>query len=348
MFKKDFVSVIIPVFNKENLIGRCVESLIKQTYNNLEIILIDDGSTDKSWSICQDYEKKDTRIKIFNKPNGGLSDARNYGIKHASGEWISFVDGDDYVEYNYIELLLQNSTDVDLVVCNCYKLTKKQKNICTHVFGNKLFEENDIIYREILIPMITLDNQKTNMLFPVWNKLYRKQIIDNNYLNFDINLPYAEDYMFNVNFLRFASKVRFIDLPLYNYDCTIPGTLSKIPISITKLEHYNYIKYKVSEFFPEKGNEVLPKSIFYDCKHHIRLYARLYGLSGFKSFCNDVYNMQAFKEASANSDLNGSWWHYGLPAFLRRKDHNGLFLCWTYLFSINCLAKHYINRLHIS
>ena len=100
MFKKDFVSVIIPVFNKENLIGRCVESLIKQTYNNLEIILIDDGSTDKSWSICQDYEKKDTRIKIFNKPNGGLSDARNYGIKHASGEWISFVDGDVYVEYN--------------------------------------------------------------------------------------------------------------------------------------------------------------------------------------------------------------------------------------------------------
>jgi len=341
---KDLVSVIIPIYNKENLIGRCVESLINQTYANLEIILVDDGSTDKSWVICQDFENKDTRVKTYHKENGGLSDARNYGLKHASGDWISFVDGDDYVDNNYIELLLRNSNGVDLVVCNCYKLTKNKKILCTHVFGNRLFEGNDIIYNDILIPMITLDNKKTNMLFPAWNKLYRKQVIINNHLEFDTNLPYTEDYMFCIQFFKTISSVRFIDSPLYNYDCTIPGTLSKIPISTDKLEKYNYVHNKVAELFPEKGKEVLPTIIIYDCTHHIRLFARLNGFEGFKSFCNDVYKMDAFIKAASTKTINSSWWHFAFPASLRRNNHHLLFLFWSYIFSCKRFAKYYIKK----
>ena len=135
----DLVSVIVPIYNKENLISRCIESLIRQKYINIEIILVDDGSTDKSLAICQKYEKKDTRIKTYHKDNGGISSARNYGIAKARGEWISFVDADDYVENDYIKLLIQNCNDVDLVVCNCYMLTNNKKINSNHIFEIKFF-----------------------------------------------------------------------------------------------------------------------------------------------------------------------------------------------------------------
>lgn len=340
----DLVSVIVPIYNKEYLIGRCVESLIKQTYTNIEIILVDDGSTDKSLEICQDFQKKDSRIKVYHKDNGGLSDARNYGLAHASGAWIAFVDGDDYVENDYIEILLRNSNDVDLVVCNCYQLTENKRIISKHVFGNRLFVGNDTIYSDIIIPMITLNNNKTNMLYPAWNKLYRKQIINDNYLKFDTNLPYAEDYMFCIQFFKAISGVRFIECTLYNYDCTIQNSLSKVPISTDKLEKYNYVHARVAELFPEKGREVFPTSVLYDCKHHIRLYARLNGFDGFKSFCNDVYNMAAFKDAATFNPPKGNWWHFGLPASLRRKNHHSLFLCWAYLFSSKGFLKYYVKK----
>ena len=340
----DLVSIIVPIYNKEDLISRCVESLIKQTYTNLEIILVDDGSTDKSWAICQEFENKDSRIKTCHKNNGGLSDARNHGLVNATGDWVSFVDADDYVEDNYIELLLQNSYGADLVVCNCYQITNNKRAISSHIFGNTLFESKERIYSEIIIPMITLDNNKINMLFPAWNKLYRKQVINDNYLKFDTNLPYAEDYMFSIQFFKAISCVKFIDSPLYDYDCMTQNSLSKVPISTDKLEKYNYVHARVAELFPEKGQEVFPKLVLYNCKHHIGLYARLNGLNGFKSFCNDVYNMDAFKKASSDKTIKGCWWQYGLPASLRRNNHHLLFLFWSYIFSCKRFAKYYIMK----
>jgi len=99
------VSVIVPVYNVENYIEKCIESIIRQTYKNLEILLIDDGSTDKSSDLCEKYAERDSRIKIFHKENGGLSDARNFGIEHAEGEYLTFIDSDDFVDEDYIEFL---------------------------------------------------------------------------------------------------------------------------------------------------------------------------------------------------------------------------------------------------
>ena len=117
--EKDLISVIIPVYNIEIYIKRCVNSIINQTYKNLEIILVDDGSTDNSGKICDDYEKKDARIKVIHKENGGLSDARNCGIEKSNGKYITTVDGDDFVTEKYVEtlynLIIENSADISSI-----------------------------------------------------------------------------------------------------------------------------------------------------------------------------------------------------------------------------------------
>ena len=113
---KDKVSVVVPIYNVEKYLPKCIETIQTQSYENLEIILVNDGSTDSCLKICEKYKKDDERIIIVNKKNGGLSDARNYGIEKATGKWITFIDSDDYVEKDYIETLinLSNSDDYDV------------------------------------------------------------------------------------------------------------------------------------------------------------------------------------------------------------------------------------------
>ena len=127
--KNSLVSVVIPVYNVEEYVGRCINSIIAQTYNNLEIILVDDGSTDSSGAICDMYVKSDRRIKVIHKENGGLSDARNAGLKAMKGELVAFVDSDDYVEKNYIaymlDLLMKYNADIS---CCGFIETKKDIN----------------------------------------------------------------------------------------------------------------------------------------------------------------------------------------------------------------------------
>lgn len=113
---QDLVSIIVPVFNVENYLGDCIESILKQTYTFFELILVDDGSTDSSYKICEEYAATDKRIKLYKKENGGLSDARNYGLDHAKGKYVTFIDSDDYVENNFVEALYysiqKNSSDI--------------------------------------------------------------------------------------------------------------------------------------------------------------------------------------------------------------------------------------------
>ena len=126
MMKKDnnqlhnLISVIIPVYNVQDYLPRCLDSVINNSYRNLEIICVNDGSTDRGLEILRDYEKKDSRIHVFSKKNGGLSSARNEGLKHCTGKWVAFIDSDDWIHKNYFEVLLnhQKENDYDVVVCN--------------------------------------------------------------------------------------------------------------------------------------------------------------------------------------------------------------------------------------
>ena len=116
------LSIIVPIYNVEQYIDKCIQSILNQTYQNLEIILVDDGATDRSGSIADSYAAKDKRIKVFHKENGGISDARNYGLDHVTGDYILFVDSDDFIENTMCERLftIANSTHADMVSCNYY------------------------------------------------------------------------------------------------------------------------------------------------------------------------------------------------------------------------------------
>lgn len=149
MEKNALISMIVPVYNVEQYIEKCLESIINQTYNNIEIILIDDGSTDKSGIICDNYSKIDNRIKVFHKKNGGLSDARNFGIKKSKGKYITFIDSDDSIESDYIEYLynLIKKYDVKLSICAYTVVTDNKKYNIGKNYKEKLMDKKECLKR---------------------------------------------------------------------------------------------------------------------------------------------------------------------------------------------------------
>ena len=202
------VSIIVPVYNVELYLKECLNSLIKQTYKAFEIILIDDGSTDLSGKICDDYKLKDNRIKVIHKKNGGVSSARNLGLSSSKGEYILFVDSDDYVEKDYIKTLVKESNNCDLVCCSYYTefLNKKINNkICNKSIVINTIEAQEKIY-----------NQDSFSGF-LWNKLFKKDIIDSNKLKFNESIHMCEDQLFIVQYLLKVNSIKLIPNMLYHY-----------------------------------------------------------------------------------------------------------------------------------
>ena len=170
--KNELISIVVPVYNVEKYLTRCIESLINQTCNNLEIILVDDGSTDKSGKICDNYSKKDKRIKVIHKKNGGLSDARNTGIDIASGKYIGFIDSDDWILPNmYLKLynlLIDNSAEIS--VCNFIQTSRENMKY------NIKHEKIKILNREEAIKKLSIDKE---IMDYAWNKLYKTELFKN-------------------------------------------------------------------------------------------------------------------------------------------------------------------------
>ena len=197
------VSVIVPIYNEEKNLKRCIESLINQTYKNLEIILINDGSTDNSKEIIDSY--KDKRIVAIHKKNTGIGDTRNTGIAKSTGDYIMFVDSDDYIELNYVEVLLKslNENKADLAISNYYLDTpNKTYEIDLKNLGiTSIKEDEDLLCKINLSP---------------WNKLYKKDLIINNNNKFPYKVKY-EDVPFVVEAIIKASKISFVPNYLYHY-----------------------------------------------------------------------------------------------------------------------------------
>lgn len=168
----ELVSVIVPVYNVESYLKECVDSLIHQTYKDIEILLIDDGSTDTSGMICDQYIEIDTRVQVKHKKNGGLSDARNAGIDMANGHYIMFVDSDDYVANNYVEIMLNTmiSQQVDIVVCG-YFLTDE----CGNVVSKECNKIKNVISDKEALRLLLHDEIIRNY---AWNKIYKKCYFD--------------------------------------------------------------------------------------------------------------------------------------------------------------------------
>jgi len=222
------VSIVVPIYNKEATLKRCVKSILAQTFEDFELLLVDDGSTDNSLNLCHELEKKDSRISVFTKKNGGVSSARNKGIKESKGDYISFIDADDYIDEKFLELMLNRIESDGASVCYiCNVYGDDSKSIDRHVFGDTVIDGNKNIYKEIVLPLINHDSDKNQLLQSAANKLYSNKVIKDFSVFFDENLSYAEDYLFNVLFFKNASSVSFVDSVLYFYDRTITGSLSK-------------------------------------------------------------------------------------------------------------------------
>lgn len=203
------VNIIVPVYNVEKYLSACLDSIVNQTYKHLHIILIDDGSTDNSGHICDEYANKDNRIEVIHTKNQGVSSARNLGIDKAYGEYVSFIDSDDTVQSNYIEELVSHTKsefDYDLIMCN-FKL------IFSNITIDKSYSNENIFSGEF-----TYDYQYlySIMSYPC-GKLYKLQIIKENKINFPTDFTDAEDQMFNFKYCRYVKKYYLVNKPLYNY-----------------------------------------------------------------------------------------------------------------------------------
>ncbi len=222
MDKQDLISIIIPIYNKEKELQRCLNSILNQTYKKIEIILVDDGSDDNSIDICK-KNIRDKRVLLLQKENGGVSSARNLGIKNATGEWIMFVDPDDYVEHNIVEeLYKRNNKIVDIIACSCIAHINGD-DIVHHFFEtdrtfNDLNEKNDLFLQLMDCKYGQKGNKISCTAIGVpWGKLYRNSFLKKYNLFFDEALRRVQDNLFNMYAFYYAREIIYMDLPLYQY-----------------------------------------------------------------------------------------------------------------------------------
>lgn len=204
------ISVIVPIYNAEKYLNKCVESLLNQTLKQIEIILIDDGSTDKSPVICDEYAKKDNRIKVIHQSNGGVSFARNEGLKIASGKFITFLDSDDYIEPNTYEVAYNTAVE------------NYSECVVWGYFCDFVDENEKIVNQTIVIPYAKqreLKQRDTNLNLSgyLWNKLYSKKLLDELNLFFDENITLYEDLLFNTKYMLKANKSVYISKAFTHY-----------------------------------------------------------------------------------------------------------------------------------
>ena len=209
------ITVIVPVYNVENYLDKCLDSLVNQTYKNLEIIVINDGSTDNSGIICQEYAQKDNRIVYIEKENGGQAEARNMGLDRMTGSYVTFVDSDDWVESDYVETLYQKIMEyqADIAVGNYYSFNESEGMYYFHIFGDSYYEK---VYDNVSIFENLYESQemKSFALISVWGKLYKADLVK--HLRFDIG-KLGEDGYLNQKIYLLAEKTIYLNKGLYAY-----------------------------------------------------------------------------------------------------------------------------------
>ncbi len=223
-FTPPVITIIIPVYNTEKYLRKCLDSLLAQTYTNIEIVLVDDGSTDSSGKICDEYAEKYSHIKVIHKKNGGLSSARKAGAENAIGEFITIVDSDDWIEPDMIARMVATKLekDVDLVICS-YCREYENNSFPVHIFdGDKTFwgkEYQDKIYRRLYGPVDDemKSPEKLDSLGSVCMKLYPKEIIKEADFIPTSEVGSAEDVLLNISILNKLNSAAYIDRPYYHY-----------------------------------------------------------------------------------------------------------------------------------
>lgn len=228
MIINKLISIIVPIFNVQDYVSECIESLLAQTYQNIEIILVDDGATDDCPTICDRYAEEYKSVFVIHKKNGGLSDARNVGLRSAKGEYVLFIDSDDYIDKQMVEILYIAAENNNAAISACeYR----------KIYDKPIIEKGDVdattsvVSGKELIKALYSGNY-SNVGFVAWNKLYKKSLFIDN----DIEYPYGrvyEDTFITYKLLYNAAYVAIVNYPLYNYRIRV-GSIMKSNYNLKK------------------------------------------------------------------------------------------------------------------
>lgn len=265
------VSVIIPVYNAGGHLARCIESVRRQTYQNLQVVLVNDGSTDSSAEVCRMYARVDGRIRLIDKPNAGVSAARNDGLAAAKGEYIQFVDSDDYLPEDATALLVDRAreTECDLVIGAYFRVVEGAVP-GPHGDGGTRYTLHGFLPRGPVLDKTAfarrlLDEPASYYYGVLWNKLYRAALIRDNGIRFAGDLNWSEDFLFNLEYIRYAEKFAALDRPVYYY------VKNESSITHTQLDIANVLKTKAVLFTYYK--DLYEKLGLYDaCKAQVYKY----------------------------------------------------------------------------
>lgn len=241
------VSIIVSIYNVEKYLEKCLTSLIQQTYENLELLLVIDGSKDGSLQIADKFAKRDSRIQVLEKENGGLSDARNYGLQQATGKYVIFFDGDDYAKKSFVEELVKRgeASQAPITICS-YQVETLNAN--EEIIETEIFSFLEGNYLKENFSKIPITNEIVGTLSYAWNKLYRREFLLKENLQFEKGLSLIEDITFNADCFKKVSKVSFCEASLVHY-CQRPRvTLSSSSVYEKPLEMRQIALEKICEF----------------------------------------------------------------------------------------------------
>ena len=240
------ISVIVPAYNVEQYLPRCIDSILAQTFTDFELLLIDDGSTDKSGDICDKYAKQDSRVKTFHKRNGGVSSARNIGLKQMHGEYVCFIDYDVFIEQEYLNIISNYPNETNLIITG-YKTFGAEERIKT--------------YKKEKVSLCNTPQQKvfnkeyTQIIFYCpWGKFFRSQIIKENRIFFDTGLILGEDTCFIMHYIQHISTIELDDSCLYLYNMPNEASTKYLMNNETFTQHIkrfdSYYK-ELNKHFPD-------------------------------------------------------------------------------------------------
>lgn len=250
------VSIIVPVYNAEKTLCRCVDSVLDQEYRDFELLLVNDGSKDQSGNICREYAEKESRVRVINKPNTGVSDSRNIAVSMARGTYLQFLDSDDWITPNATRLFVEAAEKYhcDMVISDFYRVS-----------GNRVSPKGDIdedcvlTLEEFAAHMI--ENPADFYYGVLWNKLYRRDIIENNRLRMNTEISWCEDFLFNLEYMRHCNVFFALKVPVYYYVKTKGslasqgGNISRaIKMKLMVFDYYNsFYKHVLTEEDYEKS-----------------------------------------------------------------------------------------------
>lgn len=313
------ISIIIPVYNASSTLQVCIDSILNQDYPHWEALLIDDGSSDHSYNICQELTKKDNRIKALQQEHQGVSTARNLALSKVQGKYVCFIDADDSIEPNYLSTMYEHR-NFDMVICGYYVDTYNKEKL----LNRKGYVPDDIKINNITDKSILMNLFKSGMININCNKLLKADIIQKNKLQYPI-YPVNEDYIFMVNYLLQSQSICTITKPLYHWNRVINQSTGVNSIPNNILSIYNEAHLLTRRFF--KNDSIADNIIYYSYYFIVLKY--LSNLSKKESATK-------LKEFHQNSLVKASYNAYHPQSFGEKLLHGlqkkGMFQCYYKLY----------------